>query len=158
MCWMCDHPGSSQLDYFDRLRATISEYGWAVQGVERDGPHPPWAYTIGLTEHDRPELVVTGRRLDAATRLLNQVASHVLHAQPPVPGERIPWRGGPLMEIVELPHPDAHLEFAVAFYGDRLRALQLVCADDRGHWPWDAGFRGGRGGQPVLGPRTAVHR
>jgi hypothetical protein len=34
--------------------------------------------------------------------------------------------------------------------------LQLVYADDRGHWPWDTGFRGGRGGQPVLGARAIV--
>jgi len=26
---------------------------WAVQGVERDGIHPPWAYTVGLTSHRR---------------------------------------------------------------------------------------------------------
>jgi hypothetical protein len=30
-----------------------------------------------------------------------------------------------------------------------------VYADDRGHWPWETGFRGGRGGQPVLGAREA---
>ena len=35
-----------------------------------------------------------------------------------------------------------------------LRALQVVHADDRGHWPWDLGYRGVRGGQPVLGIRT----
>jgi hypothetical protein len=30
-----------------------------------------------------------------------------------------------------------------------------VHADDRGHWPWDVGYRGVRGGQPVLGVRAA---
>jgi Domain of unknown function (DUF4262) len=40
--------------------------------------------------------------------------------------------------------------------GPHFAALQLVYADDRGHWPWDAGFRGGRGGQPVLGARSTV--
>lgn len=58
---------------------------------------------------------------------------------------------GPLIEIVELAHPDAHLDTAVALFGRELRALQLVWADDRGHWPWERGFRGMRGGQPVLG-------
>jgi hypothetical protein len=31
----------------------------------------------------------------------------------------------------------------------------VVYADDRGHCPWDAGFRGHHGGQPVLGVRAA---
>ncbi|MGH3919481.1 MAG: DUF4262 domain-containing protein, partial [Pseudonocardiaceae bacterium] len=62
------------------------------------------------------------------------------------------------VEIVELPHPDAHLESAIALYGVEIRALQLVRADDRGRWPWERGYRGGRGGQPVLGPRAVSSR
>jgi hypothetical protein len=48
-----------------------------------------------------------------------------------------------------------HLPLAAAINGPGFAALQLVYADDRGHWPWDVGFRGGRGGQPVLGARDA---
>ena len=47
-----------------------------------------------------------------------------------------------------------HLNVAAELCGPQLTALQLVYADDRGHWPWDRGFRGGRGGQPVLGARA----
>ena len=45
MCWLCDHPGATELDYQDHLRRLIATFGWAVQGVQRDGIHPPWAYT-----------------------------------------------------------------------------------------------------------------
>lgn len=86
--------------------------------------------------------------------MLNGVAAHIVHAEPPAPGGRIPLVDGPLIEIVELPHPDAHLDTVVAFFGRDFRALQLVWADDRGGWPWEPGFRSGRGGQPVLGSRT----
>ncbi len=54
MCWLCDHPGATELDYQDHLRQLIGTFGWAVQGVERDGIHPPWAYTVGLTPHRGP--------------------------------------------------------------------------------------------------------
>jgi hypothetical protein len=47
------------------------------------------------------------------------------------------------------------LYVAVDIFGTKIRALQLVHADDHGHWPWEVGFRGGRGGQPVLGVRTS---
>lgn len=43
MCWQCDHPGSTRLDYLRHMRGVIARYGWAVQGVERDRIHPPWA-------------------------------------------------------------------------------------------------------------------
>lgn len=42
----------------------------------------------------------------------------------------------------------------VELYGPRIRALQVVHADDRGRWPREAGYRGVRGGQPVLGVRA----
>ncbi len=50
--------------------------------------------------------------------------------------------------------PGAHLAVAAALNGPRFSAVQLVYADDRGRWPWDVGYRGGRGGQPVLGARS----
>jgi hypothetical protein len=54
VCWICDHPGATESDYAEHMRRLIATYGWAVQGVERDGIHPPWAYTVGLTSHRRP--------------------------------------------------------------------------------------------------------
>ena len=89
MCWICDHPGATERDYTEHMRRLITAYGWAVQGVERDGIHPPWAYTVGLTSHRRPELVITGMGLTRATKVLNGVAADLLHAGPPEPGRRV---------------------------------------------------------------------
>jgi hypothetical protein len=86
------------------------------------------------------------------------VAAHVLHASAPRPGEQILLRDGPLIEIVKVSVPSAHLVTAVEIYGPRLRALQVVHADDRGRWPWHVGYRGVRGGQPVLGERAKARR
>lgn len=158
MCWECDHPGATRADYLDYLGGVITDFGWAVQGVERDRIHPPWAYTVGLTLYEQPELVLTGMPLRRACGLLNEVAAHVMHAEAPTPGDQIPWQGGPLMEIVEVAEPSAHLVIAVEMFGTDLRALQILHADDRGHWPWDVGYRGVRGGQPVLGERARRRR
>ncbi|MGH3174960.1 MAG: DUF4262 domain-containing protein, partial [Streptosporangiaceae bacterium] len=92
MCWLCDHPGATELDYQDHLRGLIATFGWAVQGVERDGIHPPWAYTVGLTPHRRPELVITGMGLTRATTVLNGVAAHLLHGDEPEPGTQAALR------------------------------------------------------------------
>jgi hypothetical protein len=99
--------------------------------------------------------VVTGLPLPRATWLLNAVAPYVLDTAVPRPGEEVLVEGGPSTEVVRVAEPTAHLAVAVEFYGPGIQALQLVYADDRGQWPWDAGFRGHRGGQPVLGVRAA---
>jgi hypothetical protein len=133
----------------------ISCHGWAVQGVERDRIRPPWAYTVGLTACQQPELVATGMPLRQATGLLNDVAGNLTHAKPPSPGTQAALIDGTLIEVVRVTQPSAHLNMAVVLYGKDIRALQLVHADDRGHWPWDVWYRGG---QPVLVVREPAER
>ena len=140
------------------MRRLIDACGWAVQGVERDGIHPPWAYTVGLTRYRRPELVITGMGLARATGVLNGVAGHLLHAEAPEPGTQAELRDGPLVEVVKVTAPWAHLNLAVEFYGRGIRGLQLVHADKHGRWPWDEAYQGVRGGQPVLGAREPSER
>jgi hypothetical protein len=155
MCWECDHPESSHQDYLDHMQGLIDRFGWAVVGVEDDGVHPPVAYTLGLTPLGRPELVVTGLPLPRATWLLNEVGLYTLDTAVLRPGDEVLVDGSPLMEVVRVAEPSAHLFIAVEFYGSEIQALQLAYTDDRGHWPWDAEFRGHKGGQPILGLRTA---
>ena len=151
MCWQCDHPGGTRLDYLEHVRDVIACCGWTVQGVQRDRIRPPWAYTVGLTTFGQPELVATGQSRSRAADLLNGVAAHLLHAAAPRPGEQVKLVDGPLIQIAEVAEPAAHLTIAVELFGPRVRALQVVHADDRGHWPWEPEYRGAQGGQPVLG-------
>lgn len=154
MCWACDHPDGTRLDYLSDCRADIEKHGWIIQGIHRRGIRPPWVYTIGLTLHRKPEIVVTGLPVERAAELAEDVAAHVMHGAVPAPGERVRLRGGPLIEFVRVAVPTAHMDVAVELFGPGVRALQVVHADERGHWPWDRGYRGVRGGQPVLGPRA----
>ena len=126
MCWQCDHPGGTRLDYLEHVRDLIACCGWTVQGVQRDRIRPPSAYTVGLTSRGKPELLVTGLPLARAADLLNDVASHVLHADAPLPGEQVPLIGGPVIEIVEVAEPTVHLVIAAEIFGPEIRALQLV--------------------------------
>jgi hypothetical protein len=153
MCWQCDHPGATWPDYLEHLRELLDRHCWVVQGVQRKRHRPAYAYTVGLPRQQRPELVVTGLPYDRAVDLLNGAANHVLRTGAPPPGGVLSLRGEPMVEVVQVAEPAVHLAVAAALNGPGFSALQLVYADDRGRWPWDAGFRGGRGGQPVLGVR-----
>jgi Domain of unknown function (DUF4262) len=152
MCWQCDNPDRTIDDYFDQVRETIRAQGWMVQYVESD--RTPFAYTIGLHDWELPELLITAVSPQRATRLLNTLARDALAGKDLTPGRQIKVPTGPFIEIVEMSRPDAHLNFAVAFGGPEVRALQLVWADGRGRWPWTASFCDGRRRQPVLGVRT----
>jgi hypothetical protein len=152
MCDQCEGGDQSLEEYYTQvIRPTIDEYGWFIQYI-LGGRAPAFAYTIGLTEHGFPELIVTGVTQEQAAALLNE-GGELLHRRHLAHGQRVTVAGR-RVEIVELPHPDAHLLFADDVYGPDLRALQFVYADESGIWPWSRGFRGGVGGQPVLGPRA----
>jgi hypothetical protein len=152
MCWQCDHPNATADDYLDELRMTMLAHKWAVQYVESD--RTPFGYTVGLHDCGLPELMITGVSAERAGRLLNTVAKDMMGGTVLSPGQKIAIRSGPLVEIVEVANPDAHLKWAVAFGGPEVRALQLVWADGRGRWPWAAAFSDGRARQPVLGTRA----
>jgi hypothetical protein len=69
---------------------------------------------------------------------------------------RIALPAGPLVEMVEVEHPDVYLIFAGAMFGDEVTALQVVWVDSHGRWPWAASFDDGRGTQAVLGVRATT--
>jgi hypothetical protein len=152
MCWLCDHPNATRDDYAGVLRTKMLKNGWAVQYVESEPT--PWAYTIGLHDWGQPELLVTGVSPPRACRLLNNVTRDALRGLALAPGEQIRVPDGPLVEIVEVDHPDVHMGWAIEVGGPDVRAFQLVWADGRGRWPWSATFCDGRRRQPVLGMRA----
>ena len=69
----------------DRVRASVAERGWIVQGVAAgaDGTGA-YAYTVGLTRRRHPELVIridrpTPEEFAAAIWLLDFLADQVIH-------------------------------------------------------------------------------
>jgi Domain of unknown function (DUF4262) len=154
MCWQCDNPNGTTEEYLDELREMMRDHhGWAVQFVEHD--KRPFAYTVGLHDRGLPELLITGLNAQIATRVPNSIAHMIVDDGTLLaPAMHIDYQDRFLIEVVEVEHPDVHLKFAVKICGPDVRALQLVWADDRGRWPWEAGWGHGRRRQPVLGVRT----
>jgi hypothetical protein len=155
MCWTCDHPASRRREYLARVREVIAADGWAVHGIEPDRMHPRWAYTVGLTGCGKPELVVTGLPVTWAAEVLAGAAGRLLGGGLR-PGERLTLDGGTLVEVVRVADATAHLVVAAEIFGPGIKALQVVHRDERGRWPWDAGYPGAGGRQPVLGLRQPV--
>ncbi|MFC9789778.1 DUF4262 domain-containing protein [Rhodococcus sp. NPDC127528] len=138
-----------------RLLRTIDRCGWALQYVESavddQGIHPAFCYTVGLTEVDCPEVVVTGRVADQSAAVLNELGERLWGGDPLRPGERI-FAGGLDLFLVEVRECESWLLGAVGLYGQgQVSALQAVWADCQGKLPWE-GPAGSTIVQPLLGP------
>jgi len=153
MCDLCDDPSLTFDTYLDRVRARLARERFVVQSVTGSRTSAEFSYTVGLTAHGLPELIVVGLRHTQAAPLLQQWSDYLLDESLVLPGETL-LAGPYAMEAVEVERPADHLDVAVALYGDAVRALQLAWADERGRWPWQRGHRARRAGQPLLGQRA----
>ena len=118
-------------------------------------------YYLGLKFHHAgprplglPPLAFQAQLAGLAAEVLTWAASDLLGGGTLAPGKRIRPGDELLAEVVKIAEPGAHLDVAADLYGQELAAIQLVYADEHGHWPWDRRFRDGQGGQPVLGARA----
>jgi hypothetical protein len=144
-------------DLMRRQQQLIDRYGWAVTAVfpTDDAPGAPFAYTVGLTTHGYPELIISGLDPTISQTLLNDLAARVYdRAEQFTAGQRISdLLAGYDAVIVEGPATEAlHPGAAFARYGrDRVSLQQIVWPDPRGRYPWDPGYAYGPDVQPVLG-------
>jgi hypothetical protein len=156
MCDMCDGADLDLDEYVEQLRDRLTRKRFLVQSVLGSRCTAEFSYTIGLTAHGLPELIVLAARPVDAVRLLQRWGDYLLDQSVVLPGERL--HSGPfLMEAIEVERPDDHLLIADMLYGEKVRALQLAWADDHGRWPWEPGHRARRAGQPLLGTRAPAY-
>lgn len=138
----------------DRLMR-IERFGWTVEHVRppRGSSEVRRSYTVGLTAHGHPEVVVLGLPFEAAVEYLNQLGERVRA------GARFE-DGGTTAALTDESAPVSFLAVhdagllpgAVELYGE-ITAVQLVWPDSTGRLPWEEGHRNSPEVQPLLGPR-----
>lgn len=137
-------------DNFERVRfhreTLIQKHGFMVQGVfgTDKAPEPPFAYTIGLHQKNRPEIIVFGLPPETAHQLLNTVARLLLDRETALPKIRekltLPGWGVPAY-LVSVPAVRAELYAYGAATRSQQQAtyFQVVWPDKAGLFPWEPG-------------------
>ena len=145
--------------YAERARAIICNHGWMVQGVSEGDDFPEFAYTIGLSDKYKCELIVVGLDPARATLVLNSAAKTLLARGnvPLKPGEKIEkvveGYSVCFIAVDEEPRKELmHMNELVTGKSD-FQALQLVWPDRSGCFPWDSECTPVvKVFQPLLGP------
>lgn len=153
MCRMCDEGWA--LDQVLRVyRKLIQHQGWAVVHVPATVDEGGFSYTVGLTRlHGHPEILVSGQPPEAATLLLNVVASATRAGLWLEAGLMFPADDGAHVQFAQV-HDPGRLRHAQQVYAGPLGpvpALQAIWTDYEGHWPWQPGWPGTPADQPLFG-------
>ena len=146
-------------EFMRRPERIINKVGWAVMHVLPTDEDPDtatsFAYTVGLTPHGYPELLIAGLPPDLAHRLLNDLAGRSYDkAERFSHGQRISDLivGYDAIIVEGPPIDDLSPVVAVVRYGpDRVRLQQVTWPDPRGRFPWEAGYDDDSHPQPVIG-------
>jgi Domain of unknown function (DUF4262) len=77
MCQMCNDPSLTPADLRAQMFAIIEQRGWMIQYVEAEPGHQAFAYTVGLTALNLPELYVAGLSPARSGQLLNAAAEQM---------------------------------------------------------------------------------
>jgi hypothetical protein len=101
-CWVCEHPESTREDRLQYVRGLLDQHCWIVVGVHEERYRPAYSYTVGLTDHGLPELVITGFPKQRVADLLTRAASDVLNGAALAPGKRIRAADGMAVEVVQV--------------------------------------------------------
>jgi len=124
--------------YLIQLEALIDKEGWAVQGVLGDDENLPFAYTVGLTPKELPELLVYGLPHQTAGAILNHLAKDMItdpsSIAPDTPLEGY-VSGFPVILLVARVNHEANM--ALNLYGEKVRVWQAVFPDQHGKFPWE---------------------
>lgn len=137
----------------DELRGMIDRYGWAVRNVADSNPTQCLSYTVGLTAHDHPEVVMTGLPPDVGTAFLNIVGEIVTKEDGRFESGRTTGElaDGPEMPIIAV-QDISRLTAVEEIYGT-ISAVQIIWTDSAGHLPWEPGYANPAESQPLLGQR-----
>ena len=126
MCEICD--GMSHEELFEREAELIAEHGYIVRGVNGDGAHKSWAYSIGLVDiAEHPELIVVGVEAGFAMKLVQLLSEWVLDGDYFFVGDTIQLADQGIARIGSVHDIQYKLETFASWYA--LRALGAVHAD-----------------------------
>lgn len=126
--------------YMDTVRQNVQRFGVHIQGVT---DKPQFAYTVGLNDLQRPEVIVFSLPWEGASAILNDIAKRVRDDGWTIPvGEPVEGivSGFPVV-FIQVDQENISKYFGVGrrYAGGEFTTspLQLVWPDPNGKFPWD---------------------
>lgn len=135
----------SHTDLHHNIAANIEMFGWHVTGVfDPKNREAPFAYTVGATTRNLPELIITGLDPRTGCVLINDLLRSIQE------GVEIVKEDTPYTELANMPcylrkltrdQVKDHMTITCNYHEDTdFDCYQLVYPDPHGLLPWQPGY------------------
>ncbi len=129
----------------EEKRSQVEQQGWTLQHVLSTQTAPAYSYTIGLSKHGKPDLVMKGIGAQSADEILKTIVGQLLSGElKGVDGERVEKAANSTLYLKAA--PDALELFYVGAMrfaeqnNHKFSYLQVVWSDPADKFPWEEGF------------------
>jgi len=131
----------------DRIRDDITRVGWSGMAIfpTEDSPGLTWNYTIGLTAHDHPEMMVQGLEPRVGHHIIGNAADQVIKGGRYEPNQYYdeilepPFKVG-IVEVLSVMDKAFPFTSAIEVYGE-IKGLQIVWPDENNRFPWHEDYQ-----------------
>ena len=125
-------------EYIEEVKAKIVKFGWIVQAVGESDTEAGFAYSVGLCERLRPEIIVMGGfPADIAHSVLNRAVQSDEDQSDWATGYKVLQNHPVVFREVTPESARSRAKVVFCIYGPT-RVLQMFLPDKNGHFPWDA--------------------
>jgi hypothetical protein len=127
-------------EYLEGVKRKIKEFGWIVQYVGGSDTDPGFAYTVGLCEKLRPEIILMGGfPPDISHSVVNRAAMSDEEQSDWATGRKVLQNHPVVFREVTPESARSRAKVAFRIYGPNtsIRLLQMFLPDKNGHFPWD---------------------
>jgi hypothetical protein len=146
--------------FLSKVRDGLLEHGLMIISRACANPMHRFTYTVGLTAHDHPELLIVGVCGEDAQVILNDLGRQVIAGHRFTAGETCDGLliGGYSLAVIGPVDPDGDERYPIAaaraVFSDAGPPFQVVMPDDQYRFPWHPGYDMDLA-QPLLGPAPA---
>ena len=145
-CSICGNSKTAD-HFYEGVKNHIDKYGWSIVGVLGEDDIPGWAYTIGLTELNHPEIVMSGLPHETMHTILNDIGISIKKKDLRLEDEMLLEgfiSNGYTLKIrkIDTEKYEERVQQAFRYYDRAIEAFQIMWPDKEGRFPDEENFTG----------------
>jgi hypothetical protein len=131
------------MDIDKRIQEDKDNIGWTVMGIGQAPDFPNFNYTVGMVDHQLPEIICVGLPITVSHHIINDICNRMMDGLKIKTNKQYDQFSNLPLQFIEVNEDHVIdkmcLSTRTAKRSD-FKALQMVWCDTKGKFPWEDNF------------------